>query len=102
MGDGGLQPLHPPGANRIAASTADGNLRLSAFRNTDGSIVVVVLNAGTAATPVSYALQSTGITTGTATPYLTNSASSMTTQGAIGVSGGSFSATVPPGRWRRM
>src|SRR5262249_45838167 len=68
------------GANRIGATTADGNLRLSAYRNSDGSVVVVALNAASTATDVSYALQNTGVTTGTATPYLTNGANNMTAQ----------------------
>ncbi|WP_155057980.1 cellulose binding domain-containing protein [Streptomyces blattellae] len=84
-----------PGATRIGASTSDGNLRLSAFRNTDGSVVVVALNAAGTATPVSYALQNTGVTTGTATPYLTGSSNSMTEQSPIAVGGGAFTATVP-------
>ena len=84
-----------PGAVRIGATTADGTLRLSAFRNADGSLAVVALNTGGAATSVSYTLPSTGITTGRATPYLTNGASSMTAQTAVPVSGGAFTATVP-------
>jgi glucuronoarabinoxylan endo-1,4-beta-xylanase len=84
-----------PGANRVGASTSDGNLRLSAYRNSDGSIVVVALNAAASATEVSYSLQSTGITTGTAVPYITNNANNMTVQQAIVVNGGAFTATVP-------
>ncbi len=84
-----------PGANRIGASTSDGNLRLSAYRNSDGSIVVVALNVASSATSVSYSLQNTGVTTGSATPYVTNSSSSMAAQPAVGVSGGAFTATVP-------
>ncbi|HKT02136.1 MAG TPA: glycoside hydrolase family 30 beta sandwich domain-containing protein [Rugosimonospora sp.] len=84
-----------PGANRIGATTPDGNLRLSAYRNTDGSVAVVVLNTGTGATPVTYALQNTGVTTGTATPYLTNGANNTAVQPAISIGGGSFNATVP-------
>lgn len=84
-----------PGAVRIAANTSDGNVRLSAFRNTDGSVVVVALNVGYSDASMSYALRNTGVTTGTATPYLTNSGSSMTPQPAIGISGGTFDATVP-------
>lgn len=84
-----------PGAIRIGASTSDSNLRLSAFRNTDGSVVVVALNAASNATSVSYALQNTGVTSGTATPYLTNSSNGMAAQSAIGVSGGAFTASVP-------
>lgn len=84
-----------PGANRIGASTSDGNVRLSAYRNSDGTVVVVALNAGGSATDVSYALRNTGVTSGTATPYLTNSSNSMTRQSAVTVNGGAFSATVP-------
>ncbi|GIJ63530.1 glycoside hydrolase family 30 protein [Virgisporangium aurantiacum] len=84
-----------PGATRIGANTSDGNLRLSAYRNTDGSVIVVALNAASTATSVSYALQNTGVTTGTATPYLTNTSSSMTAQAPVGVGGGTFTATVP-------
>nr|WP_267897481.1 cellulose binding domain-containing protein [Micromonospora deserti] len=84
-----------PGANRIGATTSDGNLRLSAYRNGDGSVVVVALNAASSANQVSYALQNIGISTGTASPYLTNGSASMTAQPAIAVGGGTFTATVP-------
>jgi glucuronoarabinoxylan endo-1,4-beta-xylanase len=84
-----------PGANRIGATTGDGNLQLSAYRNTDGTVAVVVLNTGGSAIAVTYALQNTGVTTGTATPYLTNGANDTAAQPDIGVGGGTFSATVP-------
>ena len=84
-----------PGATRIAATTPDGNLKLSAFRNTDGTLTVVALNAGSAALQVSYSLQNTGITTGTATPYLTNGSNSMAQQSAVAVSGSALTTAVP-------
>jgi glucuronoarabinoxylan endo-1,4-beta-xylanase len=84
-----------PNATRIGTTTGDGALRLSSFRNTDGSLAVVVLNTASSATSVSYTLPNTGITTGTATPYLTNSGNSMTAQSAVAVNGGAFTATVP-------
>jgi glucuronoarabinoxylan endo-1,4-beta-xylanase len=84
-----------PGANRIGASTPDGNLKLSAYRNSDGSLAVVALNAGTSAQSTAFSLRNTGITTGTATPYTTNNSSNMTQQPAIAVNGGAFTATVP-------
>ncbi|NUT51641.1 MAG: cellulose-binding protein [Saccharothrix sp.] len=84
-----------PGAVRIGASTPDANLRLSAYRNTDGSVIVVALNAGTAAQSTAFSLRNSGVTTGTATPYVTNNGSNMAAQSAIGVSGGAFTATVP-------
>jgi glucuronoarabinoxylan endo-1,4-beta-xylanase len=42
-----------PNTTRIGATTADGDLRLSAFQNTDGSLVVVALNTAGSATSVS-------------------------------------------------
>ncbi|NEC86597.1 hypothetical protein G3I71_12395 [Streptomyces sp. SID12501] len=84
-----------PGATRVAATTPDTNLKLSAFRNTDGTLTVVALNASTSAQQVSYSLQNTGITTGTATPYLTNGSNNMAQQAAVAVSGSALTATVP-------
>jgi glucuronoarabinoxylan endo-1,4-beta-xylanase len=84
-----------PGATRIGATSGDGSLRLSAFRNSDGSLVVVGLNTGTSATSMSYTLRNSGVTTGTATPYLTNNSSNMTPQAAVAINGGAFTATVP-------
>ncbi|PWI20855.1 hypothetical protein DI272_35110 [Streptomyces sp. Act143] len=84
-----------PGATRIGATTPDAGLELSAFRNTDGNLTVVALNAGTGAQQVSYGLRNTGITAGTATPYLTNGSHSMARQPAVHVRGGALTATVP-------
>lgn len=84
-----------PGAVRIGATAADADLRLSAFRNTDGTLTVVALNAGTSDQQVSYSLRNTGIATGTATPYLTDGSHSMGRQTAVPVRGGALTATVP-------
>jgi glucuronoarabinoxylan endo-1,4-beta-xylanase len=42
-----------PGAVRVGATTSDGSLEVSAFRNRDGSRVVEILNTGTTDQPVS-------------------------------------------------
>ena len=84
-----------PGSTRIGATTSDTSLKLSAFRNTDGSVTVVALNAATTANQVAFSLQNTGITTGTATPYLTDGSHNTAAQPAIAVSAGSLTATVP-------
>jgi glucuronoarabinoxylan endo-1,4-beta-xylanase len=84
-----------PGATRINAWTADSTLRLSAFRNTDGTVIVVALNTASSANQMSFALPNTGISTGTATPYLTNGSSSMAAQSPISVTGGAFTGAVP-------
>ena len=49
-----------PGATRIGASTSDGNLQLSAYKNTDGTVAVVAINTGNGADSVTYNLQNTG------------------------------------------
>jgi O-glycosyl hydrolase len=85
-----------PGAVRIGASSSDGNLTMDAFKNTNGTISVVVLNSGSSSDSVSYSLSGTGTPNGaTVTPYLTNSSSSVAAQATTSVSGGAFSATIP-------
>ncbi len=84
-----------PDATRIGATTSAGSLLLSAFRNTDGSLAVVALNTASGATPLSFTLSDTGITTGTATPYLTSAAGNAAAGTPIAVAGGAFTASVP-------
>lgn len=83
-----------PGAMRISATTANTNLKVTAFRNTDGSYVAVALNAAAADEVVTFSLANVS-TAGTATPYLTNQANSMAPQPALSISGGAFTGTVP-------
>jgi O-glycosyl hydrolase len=82
-----------PGATRIAATSGDSNLTVSAYRNSDGSTVIVVLNTGQSNVSATYTVS--GKSSGTATPYLTNAGSSTAAQGAIGLNAGAFTATVP-------
>jgi O-glycosyl hydrolase len=84
-----------PGAVRIGATTSDGNVDLSAFKNTDGTIAIVALNSNTAADTLSYSLPGTGITNGAAAPFLTNSSNDAAAQATIPVAGGAFTATIP-------
>ncbi|HXR66806.1 MAG TPA: cellulose binding domain-containing protein [Ktedonobacteraceae bacterium] len=85
-----------PGAVRIGATSGDGNLQVSAYKNTNGSVSVVVLNTSSSSVAASYALQGTGVANGTAvTPYLTNGSNNTAAQAATSVSSGSFSATIP-------
>ena len=84
-----------PGAVRVGATSGTGSLSASAFRNTDNSVVVVVLNTASSSASTTYTLSGTGVTSGTATPYLTNGSASTAAQSSIAVSGGSFTATVP-------
>ena len=84
-----------PGAVRIAASSGNSALDLSAYKNPDGSVAVVVLNTASSADTVNYALTGTGITSGTATPVLTDASADAATQSTVPVSAGTFTATVP-------
>ncbi|HJP79021.1 MAG TPA: glycoside hydrolase [Pseudonocardiaceae bacterium] len=84
-----------PGATRISASGAPGGLDVAAFKNTDGSVIIVALNTGSGSTSTSFSLNGTGISNGTATPYLTNGSNNIAAQGGIAVKGGAFSASVP-------
>jgi O-glycosyl hydrolase len=84
-----------PGAVRIGATSGASGLSVSAYRNSDGSVILVALNSAGSATSATYSLANTGTATGTATPYLTNASSSTAAQAGIALSGGTFTATVP-------
>lgn len=84
-----------PDAVRIGASGTDGNVKVAAFKNVDGSLAVVALNGSNAASSLSFTLNGTGVTSGTAVGYLTNGSNNTKPQSAIAVDGGAFSANVP-------
>jgi O-glycosyl hydrolase len=85
-----------PGAVRIAASSSNSAVDLTAFKNTDGTVAIVALNTGTSADPITYSLSGTGTPNGaTVTPWLTNSSSNVAAQSPLSVSGGAFTASVP-------
>jgi glucuronoarabinoxylan endo-1,4-beta-xylanase len=86
-----------PGAVRIGATTADTGLDLTAFRNRDGSVAIVVLNTGTAPDTVSFGLQNMGLQGGPAvvTPYVTDSTSDTAAQAPMFTRSGDFTSTLP-------
>src|SRR5262249_29635739 len=85
-----------PGAVRIGATTGDGNLQLTAFKNTDGSVAIVALNQSSSTDSVNFSLANTGISDGASvTPYVTDAASNAAAQAPITVAGGAFGATLP-------
>jgi O-glycosyl hydrolase len=84
-----------PGAVRIGASSANGNLDVTAFRNLNGSVSVVVLNTATSAQTTVFSLRNTGAFGLVATPYLTDATHDTSAQPGIPVQGGSFTATLP-------
>jgi O-glycosyl hydrolase len=83
-----------PGAVRIAATSSNSAVDLTAFKNTNGSVAIVALNTAQTADPITYSLSGVGSGT-TVTPYLTNASSDTAAQATIPVSGGAFTATIP-------
>jgi glucuronoarabinoxylan endo-1,4-beta-xylanase len=84
-----------PGAVRISAEGDDSaGLSSAAFRNANGSVVVVLLNTATSAVPVSVTLRD--VPGGLARPYVTDAANQMTPQPAVPVHGGHFATSAPP------
>lgn len=82
-----------PGALRISASGGPDGLDVSAYRNNDGSVIVVALNTSTSS--VSTKVSVTGSSSGHATPYLTNANNSMAAKAPVALNNGSFAANIP-------
>ncbi len=59
-----------PGAVRIGTTTSAASLEVSAFRNSDGSMAVVVLNSAHSPQVATFSLR--GLTPADVTPYLTD------------------------------
>jgi glucuronoarabinoxylan endo-1,4-beta-xylanase len=84
-----------PGALRIGVTSGDSNLEVSAYRNTDGTLAVVVLNTSYNAVPLTVSLQSVTLPAGAvATPYATDATNSTTPQAALPIQNGTFSSTI--------
>jgi glucuronoarabinoxylan endo-1,4-beta-xylanase len=83
-----------PGAVRIGTVTSATVLKVSAFRNSDGSIALVVLNSAKAAQVATFSLA--GLTGAHVTPYLTNASNGLSAQAPFAVTKGAFTATLPP------
>jgi O-glycosyl hydrolase len=83
-----------PGAVRIGATTSDAGLDVSAFRNSDGSIAVVVLNSAHSRQAATFSLR--GFSAAHVTPYLTDTSHELSAQSPITVRDSAFTATLPP------
>ncbi len=85
-----------PGAVRIGASSGNSNLEVSAYKNTNGTVSIVVLNTANNAIMINSSLQNAGMAEGaTVTSYLTNEFNDTALQATTSVSGDAFSATIP-------
>ena len=83
-----------PGAVRIGANSGDGNMLVTAFKNTDGSYALVVDNHESSPVPTTISLPA--LTSGTATPYVTNDSEGLAQQAGLAINNGSFNVTMPP------
>ncbi len=83
-----------PGAVRIGTTTSDAGLKVSAFRNSDGSIAVVVLNSAHSRQVAAFSLR--GLSGAHVTPYLTDTSHKLSAQSPITVRNSAFTAILPP------
>ncbi len=83
-----------PGAVRIALTTSDRGLDASAFRNSDRSIAVVVLNSAHNRQIATFSLR--GLDAAHVTPYLTDTSHQLSPQTPITLRNSAFTATLPP------
>lgn len=83
-----------PGAVRIGTTTNDAGLDVSAFRNSDGSIAVVVLNSAHSRKVATFSLR--GLGGAHVTSYLTDTTHQLSAQTPITVRNNAFTATQPP------
>ncbi|KAM3086793.1 hypothetical protein ACMFMG_000915 [Clarireedia jacksonii] len=82
-----------PGAVRVGTSGAPSSLLTSAFKNTDGSVSVQMLNTGSTSQSVSIA--TTGFKASTVKAYITNQSNNGIISTTATLSGGTVGATVP-------
>jgi O-glycosyl hydrolase len=83
-----------PGAVRIGTTASDAGLDVTAFRNSDGSIAVIVLNSAHSRQVVTFSLR--GLSGAHVTPYLTDTTHELSAQSPITMRNSAFTATLPP------
>jgi glucuronoarabinoxylan endo-1,4-beta-xylanase len=83
-----------PGYVRVdVTGNANADLLLSAYKGSDGTVVVVAINKGTSSVTVPISLAG-GTAPASLTPWVTSSSDNLASKTAIAVSGGSFAATL--------
>jgi glucuronoarabinoxylan endo-1,4-beta-xylanase len=83
-----------PGAVRIGTTTRRTGLEVSAFRDSDGSIAVIVLNSTHSRQATTFSVR--GLSGAHVTPYLTDTTHALSAQTPITVRNNAFTATLPP------
>ena len=84
-----------PGAVRIGTTTSATGLKVSAFRNSDGSIAMVVLNSAHSRQVAGFSLRG-GLDAAHVTPPLTDTTHQLSAQTPITVKNSAFTAALPP------
>lgn len=84
-----------PGAVRIGAASPNSALEVTAFRNRNGSVAIVVLNTATTAQTTAMTVRGTGANGPVAIPYLTDATHNTAKQPAVGIRHGSLTVTLP-------
>jgi len=82
-----------PGAYRVSTSGTISGVAIGAFKNTDGTIVVVLTNPGSSAQSITLAFQ--GFSASSATAYLTDNSHQVATTMSVSVSSGAEVVSVP-------
>jgi glucuronoarabinoxylan endo-1,4-beta-xylanase len=83
-----------PGAVRIGTTTSSAGLKVSAFRNRNGTIAVVVLNSAHSRQAATFSLR--GLGAAHVTPYLTDASHGLSAQTPIALRNSTFTTTLPP------
>jgi O-glycosyl hydrolase len=83
-----------PGAVRIGTTTSRAGLAVSAFRNSDRSTAVIVLNSAHSRQAATFSLR--GLGGAHVRPYLTDTSHRLFPQAGITVRNSAFTATLPP------
>ena len=73
---------------------SNANVLISAYKGTDGTVVVVAINKGSAAVTVPISITG-GTAPASLTPHVTSSSQNLIAGTAVSVTGGSFSASLP-------
>jgi O-glycosyl hydrolase len=83
-----------PGAVRIGAATSATGLEVTAFRNSNGSVAVIVLNSTHSRQVATVSLR--GLSGAQVTPYLTDTTHDLSAQSPTTAKNSAFTATLPP------
>jgi O-glycosyl hydrolase len=84
-----------PGTVRIGTSGSISGVDLSAFKNTDGSVTIQVINTASASQAISVSTTGGGFTATGVTAYITNNSNNNVAALAASIANGAVSATVP-------